>query len=246
MTRDQDIERVLERWFTEGPTQMPDRLFEYVDHIDRLPQRRRARLMTRFVAMNSTFRLATAAVVILIAGVAGAAFLTRPGVVGTGSSPTLSAAPSVSAQPSPPAVVIPLEGTWATGPIPITDIKASMVAAGIDTGDADAWIAEVGSPTRYSFLLGFTGTTFTHSEETPDMAMQVGEAGTFALTGKQLVLSLGEPGNVDTYTFDATLSDNELSLRCVDSTEQGTAEDKAKHRRYTIAFYCSAPFRRQP
>ena len=40
MTRDQDIERVLERWFTEGPTQMPDRLFEYVDHIDRLPQRR--------------------------------------------------------------------------------------------------------------------------------------------------------------------------------------------------------------
>ena len=28
MTPDHDIERVLERWFTEGPTQMPDRLLE--------------------------------------------------------------------------------------------------------------------------------------------------------------------------------------------------------------------------
>jgi len=168
------------------------------------------------------------------------------------ATPTVVVTPSASpstAQPVSPsarAIVSPLEGLWATGPIPIADIKASMVAAGIDPSDADAWIAEVGSPTRYSFLLAFTGTAFTHSEETPDMAMQVGESGTLALSGKQLVLTLGEPGNVDTYTFDATLSGNELSLRCVDSTEQGTAEDKANHRRYTIAFYCSAPFRRQP
>ena len=99
MTRDQDIERVLERWFTEGPTQMPDRLFEFVDHIDRLPQRRRARL-TRFVAMNSTYRLAAAAVAILFVGVAGAVFLTRPAGVGTEPSPTPSAAPSDSASTS--------------------------------------------------------------------------------------------------------------------------------------------------
>ena len=64
--------------------------------------------------------------------------------------------------------------------------------------------------------------------------------------GSSSCLRPGEPGNVDTYTFDATLSGDELSLRCVDSTEQGTAEDKAMHRRFTIAFYCSAPFRRQP
>ena len=121
-----------------------------------------------------------------------------------------------------------------------------MLAAGIEAGDVDGWIAEVGSPTQFSFLLDFAGTAFTHSEETPDMAMQVGELGTFTLSGKQLVLSPGEPGNVDTYTFDATLSGNELTLRCVDSTEQGTTEDKAMHRRFTIAFYCGAPFRRQP
>ncbi len=60
-----------------------------------------------------------------------------------------------------------------------------MLAAGIEVGDVDSWIAEVGSPTRYSFLLDFAGTTFTHSEETPDMAMQVGELGTFALSGNR-------------------------------------------------------------
>ncbi len=121
-----------------------------------------------------------------------------------------------------------------------------MLAAGIEPGDVDGWIAEVGSPSQYSFLLDFTGTAFTHSEETPDMAMQVGELGTFALSGQKLVLSPGEQGNADTYTFDATLKGDQLSLRCVDSTEQGTTADKAKHRRYTIAFYCSAPFIRQP
>ena len=119
-----------------------------------------------------------------------------------------------------------------------------MLAAGIEAGDVDGWIADVGSPSRYSFLLDFAGTGFTHSEETPEMAMQVGESGTFALSGKQLVLTIGEPGNVDTYTFEATVAGDGLSLRCVDSTEQGTSEDKAKHRRYTIAFYCTAPFRR--
>ena len=172
------------------------------------------------------------------------------------TSPTLSATVVVAASASPSAtqlaspsagtIVSPLEGRWATGPIPIADIKASMLAAGIEAGDVDGWIAEVGSPTEYSFLLDFAGTALTHSEETPDMAMQVGELGTFALSGKQLVLTPGEPGNVDTYTFDATLAGDELSLRCIDSTEQGTTEDKAKHRRYTIAFYCSGPFRRQP
>ena len=157
-----------------------------------------------------------------------------------------SASTAQAATPSTSVVASPLEGVWATGSIPIADIKSSMIAAGIDPSDADAWIAEVGSPTHYSFVLAFRGASFTHSEETPDMAMQVGESGTYVFSGKRLVLTLGDAGNVDTYTFDATLSGNELSLRWLDSTEQGTAEDKAKHRQYTIAFYCSARFSRQP
>jgi hypothetical protein len=156
-------------------------------------------------------------------------------------TPSASASTAQPASPSAGAIVSPLEGRWATGPIPIADIQASMVAAGIDAGDADAWIAEAGSPTRYSFVLAFTGTTFTHSEETPDMPMEVGESGTFALSGNELVLT----ASGDTYTLQTTLADDELSLRWVSSTEQGTPQDQATHRRYTIAFYCSAPFTRQ-
>jgi hypothetical protein len=161
----------------------------------------------------------------------------------TSLSPT---EPSESAAPSADVGAGTLEGLWATGAVPIADIKASMIAAGIKAADADAWIAEVGSPASYSFELEFIGTTFTHSEATPNVAMEVGESGTFTLSGTRLVLAIGESGNLDTYTMEATLSGDELSLQCIDSTEQGSAEDKAKHRRYTMAFYCSAVFRRQP
>ena len=44
---------------------------------------------------------------------------------------------------------------------------------------------------------------------------------------------------------EAIVAGDELSLRYVDSTGQGTADALAKHRRYTCAFYCSAPFKRQ-
>jgi hypothetical protein len=157
------------------------------------------------------------------------------------ATPAASSSTAPPASPSTGAIVTLLEGRWATGPIAIADIRASMVAAGIDPRDADAWIAEVGSPTRMSFELAFTGTAFRHSEETADSAMQVGEFGTFALSGNELVLTASS----DTYTLKTTFADDELSLRWVSSTEHGTAQDKEKHHQYTIAFYCSAPFRRQ-
>lgn len=176
-------------------------------------------------------------------------------LVGCSTSPAASPSPTLfvvestpTNAPATPSAAVdrsPLAGRWATGTVPIADIKASMIAAGIDPGDADAWIAEVGSPTQYSFVLTFTGTAFTHSEATPEMGMEVGESGTFALTGTELVLTIGEPGNVDTYTFEATLAGDKLSLQWVDSTEQGTAGDKEKHRFYTIAFYCAAVFERE-
>ena len=46
--------------------------------------------------------------------------------------------------------------------------------------------------------------------------------------------------------LDVTLVNLTLSLGLVDMTEQGTAENLATHRLYTIAFYTSAPFVRQP
>ena len=162
-------------------------------------------------------------------------------------SPSLTPSPSVAAtDESPPAStsVNVLEGRWATGPIPIADIRAAMIAAGISAADADAWVTDDGSPSQYSFVLEFTGDTFIHSGETPDMPMEVDESGSFTLSGTELVLTPGEPGNIDTYTLEASLSGDDLSLRWVASTEEGTAEAKETHRQFTIAFYCSAPFKR--
>jgi hypothetical protein len=85
MTRDQDIERVLDRWFTEGPTQMPSRFFdETLDRIDRIPPERLVGLRTRLSAMNPILRFAAAAVVLAVAGL-GAVALTQ--TAGVGNSP---------------------------------------------------------------------------------------------------------------------------------------------------------------
>ena len=105
-----------------------------------------------------------------------------------------------------------LKGRWTTGPVPIADIKAAMNAAGIAAADVDAWVTEVGSPAQFSFVLEFTGQRFTHSWETPESPMELSEAGTFTLSGTELELANGEPPNIDTYTFKASLSGDELSL----------------------------------
>ena len=56
---------------------------------------------------------------------------------------------------------------------------------------------------------------------------------------------MGQAGNRDTYTFAVNATSDELTLKYVESTEEGTAEDKANHRRYTLAFYCSSTFKRR-
>ena len=54
MTRERDIERVLEAWLEPGPSEMPDRVFEAVlDRIEREPQRRTLPFIRRFHPMTS-------------------------------------------------------------------------------------------------------------------------------------------------------------------------------------------------
>ena len=78
------------------------------------------------------------------------------------------------------------------------------------------------------------------------MAMQVGESGTFVYSGTRLIVSVGGAGINDTYTFAVKRAGDELRLQYLESTEQGTDADKAKHRVYAFAFYCSSAFRQQP
>jgi hypothetical protein len=97
MTRNDDIERVLEQWFTEGPRHMSDRLFDGTfDRIERLPRGRLADLQSRLPTMNLNVRLAaTAAIVIALVG-AGFVMTRVPGV-GDQPSPTSSTDVSATA-----------------------------------------------------------------------------------------------------------------------------------------------------
>lgn len=81
MNRNDDIELVLEQWFTEGPRHMSDRLFDgTLDQIERLPRGRLADLQSRLPAMHVNLRLAAAAAVLIaVAGVSLAVINRIPG-----------------------------------------------------------------------------------------------------------------------------------------------------------------------
>ena len=102
MKRQADIDRTLEAFFLDGPSQMPDRLFDAVlDRVERVPQRRLARLQLRFNDMPTTLRwVAAAAAAVLVVGV-GFAALGRTSGPGPGTTPSPSASESPIATGAP-------------------------------------------------------------------------------------------------------------------------------------------------
>jgi hypothetical protein len=120
MTRDRDIERVLETWLRDGSTEMPDRVFDTVlDRVGRQPQRPLARIQLRVRDMTPFLRVAAIAAVLIVALGAGYALLLRPTTPRVGSvTPAPITAPSVaprdpSAAPSTSSSSVPSSGTVA-------------------------------------------------------------------------------------------------------------------------------------
>lgn len=113
MKRRGDIDHVLEAWLLDGPSEMPDRLFEAVfDRVERVPQRRLARLHPRFTEMTTTARLIAAiAAAVLIVGVGLAAFGRGPDNSQVGSS----VSPSPSASGAGGLVPAELRAEWQGG-----------------------------------------------------------------------------------------------------------------------------------
>jgi hypothetical protein len=106
MTSDLDIERVLDHWFTEQPTQVADRVFDGVaDRIARQPQQPAWRVLERDLHVNTHLKPLLAIAAIVVVAVAGFAIL-RPSGGGVGgplaplSSPTAPPTPT----PSPSSV----------------------------------------------------------------------------------------------------------------------------------------------
>jgi hypothetical protein len=96
-----DIERLLDHWFRDGPTEVSHRVIDTVaDRIRHQPQRHAWRLLWRSIAMTRTFKtvlVVAAAVAVVLVGYAA---FPRPSssVGGTGSGPT---ATILTAQPTP-------------------------------------------------------------------------------------------------------------------------------------------------
>jgi WD40-like Beta Propeller Repeat len=109
MTHERDIDRLLDQWFLDGPTEVADRVvLNVADRIDRQPQRPAWRFLRRPTLMNTTSRLAAAIVAAALIGVVGFALIWRQDDAGlVGVSPTNSTAPTDStrapASPTPTA-----------------------------------------------------------------------------------------------------------------------------------------------
>jgi hypothetical protein len=80
MSRDVDIEPILDRWFQEGPTEVADRVIEgALDVINGTEQRHTSRRAPRSITGPAFLKLAAAAViVVVVGGFAFAALQSRP------------------------------------------------------------------------------------------------------------------------------------------------------------------------
>jgi hypothetical protein len=96
MTQKRDIDRVLSAWLADGASEMPDRLFDAVlDRIERVPQRRLARIKRRLSGIHPMTRIAVVVAAVVIVGIAVA-------VLGAPPSSNVAGPPSPS--PVPPAL----------------------------------------------------------------------------------------------------------------------------------------------
>lgn len=155
MRRDRDIERVLDAWLSQGPTVMPDRLFDGIlDRVERQPQRRLARIQRGILTMRPINLIAAAAAVIVVIG-AGTVLLGRQTASTVGAPTPLpsvvpSAAPAASATTAPsastgaqlpqalqyhwisPPRVIPQEGSQQV--LPLLVVAPSTISVNLNAG----------------------------------------------------------------------------------------------------------------
>ena len=136
MNGPRDIERTLDLWLVDGPSVMPDRLFDAVlDRVERTPQRRLARLHLRLTEMNPRIRLYAAAAAALIVALAGIYLFNRAQAPNVGAPPS----PTVSPTATPAIVDVPiaLREVWMgpAQPIPSLDPGAGVTLNFTGLGD---------------------------------------------------------------------------------------------------------------
>ena len=114
MTRQLDLEQLLDLWLEDGPTDAADAVFDAaVARVYRQRQRPSWRSSWRDPLVTTNFKLLIAAVAVIVVAIGGFALLSRPPTGPGNASPSPSASPTPSVAPSP----TPLVYTW---PIALT------------------------------------------------------------------------------------------------------------------------------
>ena len=144
MTHERDIERLLDAWFSDGPTKTPDRVMDAVaDRIGRQPQRPAWRLTWRHTPLNAYLRPLAAVAAVILVGLVGfnltGGFRFGSDVAGPGptAAPSPSPTPSLAA-PSP---------------------TSSSAAYACDQDRPCSGLLAPGDHTSGSFIIPFTFTT---------------------------------------------------------------------------------------
>jgi hypothetical protein len=199
MTRDTDIERVLDRFYAEGPSEMPDRLLLGVfDRIERVPQRRLAAQMTRFTTMSPNFRLAAAAaIVVALVGIGAFAFSRMSNVASPPTpSPSRTASPTASAGASEPLPVV-LHGRWVGAPRVVPTLPEPPIRNALVVSDSQLGFAVTGAGSTTQKQLASVAARIA-----PDQLRLRGASSDGGCV----------PGNEGTYTFTLSNLDTLLTL----------------------------------
>jgi hypothetical protein len=112
MTHERDIEGLLDRWLSDGPSEAPDRILATMaDRIERQPQRPAWRLDWRLTNMHLSIKVGVGIAAVLVIAVIGYQLL--PGSVpGGGANATPTPTPEPSPQASPSLEASPSAADW--------------------------------------------------------------------------------------------------------------------------------------
>ncbi len=143
MTRERDIDRILDHWFAERPTEVADRVLDEVaDRIGLQPQQPAWRALWRDNHVNTYLKYAAAVAAVILVAVVGFAVL-RPFSGSNVGGGTATPSPSQVASPSP-----------STSPSASAAFPAWFTTSDI----GGAGILPAGSQTTRSFMPGSTFT----------------------------------------------------------------------------------------
>lgn len=156
MTHERDIERLLDHWFTDGPTEAPDRVIDVVaDRIARQSQRPGWRLDWRHPVMNPALKFGAAIAAIVVIALVGFGLLrggSTPEVAAPAATSATSPTPSPAASPSGSASACVIDTTGCAGPLTAGDHASAQFLPALSFQTPAGWENNVDIARAYRLL----------------------------------------------------------------------------------------------